>query len=63
MTDKEKKRMAEKSVGNTALGAAICLELLTDVSNAYYQETYLRPLHRALVVSEAERIAKAKVTR
>ena len=37
------------------------LTLIADVGNAYYQEKYLKPLDRRLVVSEAERIAHAVV--
>jgi methyltransferase (TIGR00027 family) len=37
------------------------LTLVEDVGNAYYQEHYLKPVGRKLVVSEGERIALAKV--
>jgi len=37
------------------------LTLVADVGNAYYQEKYIRPVGRELVVSEAERIAHAVV--
>ena len=39
------------------------LTLLADVGNADYQERYLKPLKRSLIVSEAERIVHAKVIR
>ena len=37
------------------------LSLLEDVGNSYYQEKYLQPLGRKLVVSEIERIVQAEV--
>jgi hypothetical protein len=37
------------------------LALAADVGNADYQERYLRPLGRHLVVSEIERIVQAVV--
>ncbi len=37
------------------------LSLVEDVGNADYQERYLRPLKRKLVVSEGERIAQVRV--
>ncbi len=37
------------------------LTLMADVGNADYQERYLKPLGRKLVVSEGERIVKARV--
>jgi len=39
------------------------LNLLEDVGNADYQARYLKPLGRNLVVTEAERIARADVIR
>jgi methyltransferase (TIGR00027 family) len=39
------------------------LVLIEDVGNADYQERYLQPLERNLIVSEGERIAQAIVTR
>jgi methyltransferase (TIGR00027 family) len=39
------------------------LTLVKDVGNEYYQEKYLRPRGRKLVVSEVERVAHAVVTR
>ena len=39
-----------------------CLTLLADVGNADYQEKYLRPVERNLVVFEGERIAQATVS-
>lgn len=38
------------------------LSLVADVGNADYQEKYLRPLGRNLVVAEVERIVQAKVS-
>jgi methyltransferase (TIGR00027 family) len=38
------------------------LAMIADVGNAYYQEQYLNPLGRNLVVSEGERIVQAIVT-
>jgi methyltransferase (TIGR00027 family) len=38
------------------------LSLVADVGNANYQEKYLQPLKRTLIVSEGERIAHAVVT-
>ena len=35
--------------------------LMADVGNADYQESYLKPLGRKLVVSEGERIVQARV--
>jgi O-methyltransferase involved in polyketide biosynthesis len=39
------------------------LALVADVGNADYQEKYLQPLKRTLIVSEGERIVQAVVTR
>jgi methyltransferase (TIGR00027 family) len=39
------------------------LDLIADVGNADYQEKYLKPLKRSLVVSEVERIVHAEVLR
>ena len=38
------------------------LTLIEDVGNAYYQEKYLKPRGRKLVVSEGERVARAVVS-
>ena len=38
------------------------LDVVADVGNAYYQETYLKPIGRQLAVSEVERSARAIVT-
>lgn len=38
------------------------LSLVEDVGNKDYQEKYLRPIHRQLVVSEIERVAVAQVS-
>ncbi len=38
------------------------LALIADVGNADYQEKYLKPIGRNLVVSEGERIVQAAVT-
>jgi O-methyltransferase involved in polyketide biosynthesis len=37
------------------------LVLIEDVGNVYYQEKYLKPIGRNLVVSEGERIAQAAI--
>ena len=38
------------------------LTIIADVGNAYYQEHYLQPVGRRLVVTEGERVAQAVVT-
>lgn len=38
------------------------LALIADVGNADYQEKYLKPLRRSLIVFEGERIVRANVT-
>ena len=38
------------------------LRLIEDVGNSYYQEKYLKPRGRKLVVSEGERVARAVVS-
>lgn len=38
------------------------LSVTADVGNTYYQEKYLKPINRNLVVSEGERIVQATVT-
>jgi methyltransferase (TIGR00027 family) len=37
------------------------LALIADIGNAYYQEKYLKPIKRTLVVTEGERIVQAAV--
>lgn len=39
------------------------LDLTADVGNAYYQESYLKPMTRAMEVMEVERVAQAVVRR
>jgi hypothetical protein len=39
------------------------LELIAEVGNADYQERYLKPLGRRLIVSECERVVQASVIR
>lgn len=49
--------------GVPAYLAPFGLTLTADVGNAYYQETYLKPIGRTLEASEIERVAQAVMRR
>jgi methyltransferase (TIGR00027 family) len=42
---------------------AFHLKMVADVGNAYYQQKFIEPIHRKMIVTEGEKIARAIVSR